>query len=65
MALIEDTGFDAFGAGTLAELLRRQPGALVAAEAGRLPKRRALAVAVIQKDRRGRHEPRRRVRRPP
>ncbi|GAA3005920.1 NAD(P)-binding domain-containing protein [Streptosporangium longisporum] len=63
MALVEDTGFDAFYAGTLAESWRQQPGApcyctdltreqmpaaLAAAQAARLPKRRDLAVAAIQ-----------------
>ncbi|MFI6507277.1 NADPH-dependent F420 reductase [Streptosporangium sp. NPDC050855] len=63
MALVEDTGFDAFDAGTLAESWRQQPGApcyctdltrermpaaLAAAQAARLPKRRDLAVAAIQ-----------------
>ncbi|MFE7815017.1 NADPH-dependent F420 reductase [Streptomyces sp. NPDC057433] len=63
MALVEDTGFDAFDAGTLADSWRQQPGApcyctdlsrqempdaLSAAEAERLPKRRDLAVAAIQ-----------------
>ena len=62
MALVEDTGFDAFDAGTLAESWRQQPGApgyctdltaeelpaaLASAEAARLPKRRDLAVAAI------------------
>ena len=62
MALVEDTGFDAFDAGTLAESWRQQPGApcyctdltreempaaLAAAEAARLPKRRNLAVAAF------------------
>lgn len=63
MALVEDTGFDAFDAGTLAESWRQQPGApcygtdltreelpasLAAAESARLPKRRDLAVAAFQ-----------------
>lgn len=63
MALVEDTGFDAFDAGTLAQSWRQQPGApcyctdltrrempaaLEAADAARLPKRRDLAVAAIQ-----------------
>jgi 8-hydroxy-5-deazaflavin:NADPH oxidoreductase len=63
MALVEDTGFDAFDAGTLAESWRQQPGApcyctdltrkempaaLAAADAARLPRRRDLAVAAIQ-----------------
>ena len=62
MALVEDTGFDAFDAGTLAESWRQQPGApgyctdltaeelpaaLASAEVARLPKRRDLAVAAI------------------
>ncbi|WIG99509.1 NAD(P)-binding domain-containing protein [Myxococcus sp. SDU36] len=62
MSLVEDTGFDAFDAGTLAESWRQQPGApcyctdltreqmpaaLAAADAARLPKRRDLAVAAI------------------
>ena len=61
-ALVEDTGFDAFDAGTLAESWRQQPGAPcyctdltreempaahAAAERARLPKRRDLAVAAI------------------
>ncbi|MDT0612271.1 NAD(P)-binding domain-containing protein [Streptomyces sp. DSM 40712] len=63
MALVEDTGFDAFDAGRLADSWRQQPGApcyctdlareempgaLAAAEVERLPKRRDLAVAAIQ-----------------
>nr|WP_276204425.1 NAD(P)-binding domain-containing protein [Streptomyces prasinus] len=63
MALVEDTGFDAVDAGTLADSWRQQPGApcyctdltreempgaLAAAEAERLPKRRDLSVAAIQ-----------------
>ncbi|MFE3824261.1 NADPH-dependent F420 reductase [Streptomyces sp. NPDC059092] len=63
MTLVEDTGFDAFDAGTLAESWRQQPGtpcyctdltreempaALAAADAKRSPKRRDLAVAAIQ-----------------
>ncbi|WP_434390491.1 NADPH-dependent F420 reductase [Melittangium boletus] len=63
LALVEDTGFDAFDAGTLAESWRQQPGApcyctdlareelpaaLATADAARLPRRRDLAVAVIQ-----------------
>ncbi|MFF8502047.1 NADPH-dependent F420 reductase [Streptomyces anulatus] len=63
MALVEDTGFDAVDAGTLADSWRQQPGApcyctdlsrqempgaLAAAEADRLPRRRDLAVAAIQ-----------------
>ncbi len=62
MALVEDTGFDAFDAGTLAESWRQQPGAPcyctdltraelpaahAAADRSRLPRRRDLAVAVI------------------
>jgi 8-hydroxy-5-deazaflavin:NADPH oxidoreductase len=62
MALVEDTGFDAFDAGTLADSWRQQPGAPgyctdltleempaahAAAERARLPKRRDLAVAAI------------------
>ncbi|XXT24004.1 NAD(P)-binding domain-containing protein [Sorangium sp. So ce429] len=62
MALVEDTGFDAFDAGTLAESWRQQPGApcyctdltreemsaaLPTADRARLPKRRDLAVAAI------------------
>jgi len=62
LALVEDTGLDAFDAGGLAESWRQQPGApayctdlvraemgeaLTAAEKERLPKRRDLAVAVI------------------
>ncbi|MFD4170961.1 NADPH-dependent F420 reductase [Streptomyces albidoflavus] len=63
MALVEDTGFDAFDAGTIADSWRQQPGApcyctdlsrqempgaLAAADADRLPRRRDLAVAAIQ-----------------
>jgi 8-hydroxy-5-deazaflavin:NADPH oxidoreductase len=63
MALVEDTGFDAFDAGTLAGSWRQQPGAPcyctdltreempaahAAAERARLPKRRDLAVVAIQ-----------------
>jgi len=63
MALVEDTGLDAFDAGTLTDSWRQQPGspcyctdlsreemptALAAADAVRLPKRRDLAVAAIQ-----------------
>ena len=63
MALVEDTGFDAFDAGTLAESWRQQPGApcyctdltreqmpaaLAAADVARLPKRRDLSVAALQ-----------------
>ncbi|MEU1984443.1 NAD(P)-binding domain-containing protein [Nocardia sp. NPDC019395] len=62
MALVEDTGFDGFDAGTLAQSWRQQPGApayctdltreempaaLAAADAERLPKRRDLAVAIF------------------
>jgi predicted dinucleotide-binding enzyme len=62
MALVEDTGFDAFDAGTLADSWRQQPGAPgyctdltleempaahATAERARLPKRRDLAVAAI------------------
>ena len=62
MALVEDTGFDAFDAGTLADSWRQQPGApcyctdltgeempaaLAAADPARLPKRRDLAVAAF------------------
>jgi predicted dinucleotide-binding enzyme len=60
MALVEDTGFDAFDAGTLANSWRQQPGAPcyctdltreempaahAAAERARLPKRRDLSIA--------------------
>jgi 8-hydroxy-5-deazaflavin:NADPH oxidoreductase len=63
MQLVEDTGFDAFDAGTLAESWRQQPGApcyctdltkeelpnaLASAERARLPKRRDLSIAAIQ-----------------
>ncbi len=63
MALVNDTGLDAFDAGTLADSWRQQPGAPVyctdlthgevcaaldAAERDRLPKRRDLGVAVLQ-----------------
>ncbi|MBO1022804.1 NAD(P)-binding domain-containing protein [Methylobacterium sp. SD274] len=63
MSLVEDTGFDAFDAGPLASSWRQQPGAPAyctdltldempaahaAAKVDRLPKRRDLAVAVIQ-----------------
>lgn len=63
MRLVEETGFDAFDAGSLAESWRQQPGApgyctdltreempgaLAAAERARLPKRRDLVVAVVQ-----------------
>lgn len=62
MGLIEDTGFDAYAAGSLADSWRQQPGApcyctditreemaaaLAAADRERLPKRRDLAVAAI------------------
>jgi len=62
MALVEDTGFDAVNAGTLADSWRQQPGApcyctdltrdeipaaLAAAERSRLPKRRELAISAI------------------
>ena len=62
MALVEDTGLDAFYAGTLAESWRQQPGApcyctdltreemaaaLPTAERARLPKRRDVAYAAI------------------
>src|SRR5688572_29500021 len=62
MALVEDTGFDAFDAGSLADSWRQQPGApcygtdlslnelpaaLESAEKARLPKRRDLSVAAI------------------
>ena len=62
MALVEDTGFDAFDAGALADSWQQQPGAPcyctdltleempaahAAAERARLPKRRDLAVAAI------------------
>src|SRR5215213_11437627 len=62
MALVGDTGFDAFDAGTLADSWRQQPGApcyctdltlaelpaaLAAAEKARLSKRRELALAAI------------------
>ncbi len=63
MALVDDTGLDAFDAGSLAESWRQQAGAPVyctdltlgeigaalnAAEKDRLPRRRNLAVAVMQ-----------------
>ena len=63
MQLVEETGFDAYDAGTLADSWRQQPGApcyctdltlaelpaaLAAAEASRLPKRRDLAVSAVQ-----------------
>lgn len=62
MKLVDDTGFDAFDTGSLAESWRQQPGAPVyctdltliemqavidTAEKDRLPKRRDLAVAAI------------------
>jgi 8-hydroxy-5-deazaflavin:NADPH oxidoreductase len=62
MALLEDTGFDAFDAGKLSESWRQQPGApcyctdltreelaaaLAAAEQARLPKRRDLSFAAV------------------
>lgn len=62
MELVEDTGFDAFDAGTLADSWRQQPGApayctdltreempaaLAAAEKARLPKRRDLAMSAV------------------
>ena len=62
MAIVEDTGFDAFDAGPIAESWRQEPGApcyctdltlaelpaaLAAAEKARLPKRRDLAWAVM------------------
>jgi predicted dinucleotide-binding enzyme len=63
MALVGDTGFDAFDAGSLRDSWRQQPGApayctdltreemgaaLAAADKPRLPKRRDLGVAVMQ-----------------
>lgn len=63
MSLVNDTGLDAFDAGSIADSWRQQPGApayctdlplseigaaLNAAERDRLPKRRDLAVAVMQ-----------------
>jgi 8-hydroxy-5-deazaflavin:NADPH oxidoreductase len=62
MSLVEDTGFDGYDAGTLAESWRQQPGtpsyctdltrdelrvALARAVAGRAPRRRDLAMSVI------------------
>jgi len=62
LALVEDTGFDAFDAGSLADSWRQQPGApayctdptlaelpdaLASAQKERLPKRRDLAWAVL------------------
>jgi predicted dinucleotide-binding enzyme len=63
MALLEDTGFDGFNAGTLAESWRQQPGtpcyctdltakempgALAAADAARSPKRRDLCFEAVR-----------------
>ncbi len=63
MALVEDTGLDAYDAGLLKDSWRQQPGApgyctdltlqelpaaITAADKARLPKRRDLAVAAIQ-----------------
>ena len=63
MELVEETGFDAFDAGSLTDSWRQQPGApaygtdltlkelpgaLAAADRARLPKRRDLAVAAFQ-----------------
>ncbi len=63
LALVNDSGFDGFDAGSLADSWHQQPGApayctdltreemgpaLAAAEKDRLPKRRDLAVAVMQ-----------------
>ena len=63
IALVNDSGFDGFDAGTLADSWHQQPGApayctdltreemgpaLAAAEKARLPKRRDLGVAVMQ-----------------
>lgn len=63
MALVEDTGLDAFYSGSLADSWRQQPGApayctdltreemgpaLAAADRARLPSRRDLGVAVMQ-----------------
>src|SRR4029079_9309972 len=63
MQLVEDTGFDAFDASTLADSWRQQPGAPcychdltreelpnapASAERARLPKRRDLSIAAIQ-----------------
>ncbi|SFF13108.1 NAD(P)-binding domain-containing protein [Spirosoma endophyticum] len=63
MRLVDNTGFDAFDTGSLADSWRQQPGApgystdltldvlqaaIAAAERKRLAKRRDLAVAVIQ-----------------
>jgi hypothetical protein len=61
--LVQETGFDAFDAGSLTDSWRQQPGApaygtdltlkelpgaLAAADRARLPKRRDLAVAAFQ-----------------
>jgi 8-hydroxy-5-deazaflavin:NADPH oxidoreductase len=63
LALVEDSGLDAFYSGTLADSWRQQPGApayctdltreemaaaLAAADKARLPKRRDLGVEVMQ-----------------
>jgi len=63
LALVNDSGFDGFDAGSLADSWHQQPGApayctdltreemgpaLAAAEKERLPKRRDLGVAVMQ-----------------
>ena len=63
MGLVEETGFDAFDAGSLADSWRQQPGApgygtdltlgelpaaIASADKPRLPKRRDLAVAAFQ-----------------
>jgi len=63
MALVEDTGFDAFDAGTLQDSWRQQPGApcyctdltreqmpaaLASADRMRLPKRRDLSYAAVK-----------------
>jgi len=63
LALVNDSGFDGFDAGSLADSWHQQPGApayctdltreemgpaLIAAEKARLPKRRDLGVAVMQ-----------------
>lgn len=62
MALVEETGFDAVDAGSLADSWRQQPGApsyctdltrqeipnaLAAADKGRLPQRRDIAIAAV------------------
>jgi hypothetical protein len=67
MALVEDTGFDAFDAGPLAGSWRQQPGtpcyctdltraelpvALAAADAARSPTRRDLSLAALHGHRR-------------